>query len=141
MNTVLVPIDGSASAMRALTHALHELRNQQDAQVHVLNVRGPVITVWPDKLVSPDMVETELRNEGAEILVQAQTLAQEAGVECVPYVAIGAPAQEISEYAAKHGCDAIVMGTRGAGTVAGLVLGSVSQRVVHVAQVPVTLVK
>ena len=39
MNTVLVPIDGSDSAMHALAHALQELRNRQDAQVHVLNVQ------------------------------------------------------------------------------------------------------
>ncbi|MDH3209078.1 MAG: universal stress protein [Burkholderiaceae bacterium] len=141
MNTVLVPIDGSACALRALSHVLQELRNRADTQVHVLNVQQPVVTVWPDKLVSPDMIESELRNRGAEVLVQAQTLAQESGVACIPYVAIGVAAQEITAYATEHGCDAIVMGTRGMGTVLGLVLGSVSQRVVHLAHVPVTLVK
>jgi len=38
MNTALVPIDGSPAALRALAHALHELRNRPDVQIHLLNV-------------------------------------------------------------------------------------------------------
>lgn len=56
-------------------------------------------------------------------------------------MSIGHAADEILAYTALHHCDAIVMGTRGMGLVAGLVLGSVAQKVVHLAPMPVTVVK
>ena len=141
MNTALVPIDGSPAALRALAHALHELRNRPDVHIHLLNVQAPLVHPWPGKLVSPDMIDAELRGEGGQILAQAEAMAQTADVACELHVSIGAVAAEITAYAAKHGCDAIVRGTHGRGAVVGLVLGSVAQKVVHLAPVPVTLVK
>ncbi|MBA2723193.1 MAG: universal stress protein [Methylibium sp.] len=141
MNTALIPIDGSSSSLRALAFALHALRGRPDAQIHVLNVQAPLLHPWPGKLVSPDMIDAELRSDGEKLLVQAEIMALAAGIGSVAHVSIGAAAQEITAYAAKHGCDVIVMGTRGMGAVANLVVGSVAQRVVHLATVPVTLVK
>jgi len=117
------------------------MRRESDVRVHVLNVQAPLIHVWVSKLVTPDMIDAELRSDGEKVLVQAEMMALSAGIACVPHVSIGAVAEEINAYATRHGCDAIVMGTRGMGVVAGLVLGSVAQRVVHLATVPVTLVK
>lgn len=60
---------------------------------------------------------------------------------CVPQVRIGSAAAAVIAPAAEHDCDVIVMGTRGMGAVGSLVMGSVAQKVVHLAPVPVTLVK
>lgn len=142
MKNALVPIDGSPAALRALTHALAELGSGADRQVHLLNVQTPLVHPWPGRLVSPDMIEAEQVREGASLLEPAQAQALAAGIRCVPHVRLGAAAAEqIAGCAAEQGCDAIVMGTRGMGAVAGLVLGSVAQKVVHLAPVPVTLVK
>jgi nucleotide-binding universal stress UspA family protein len=141
MKNALVPIDGSPAALRALSYALDELRNRADVQVHVLNVRAPMVEPWPGQLVSPDMISAELRLEGGKILARAETEARAANVPCVAHVSIGAAAEEITAYATRHGCDAIVMGTRGMRALAGLVLGSVAHKVVHLANVPVVLVK
>jgi nucleotide-binding universal stress UspA family protein len=43
--------------------------------------------------------------------------------------------------AKEHGCAQIVMGTRGLGTVSGMLLGSVATKVIHLADVPVVLLK
>jgi len=142
MKNALVPIDGSAAAMRALSYALEVLRERSDGQVHVLNVHPPLVQPWPGKLVSPDMINAELRAEGQKLLAPAEAAAQAAGVRCASHVAIGAAAaDEIAAYAREHGCDVIVMGTRGMRPLADLVLGSVAHKVVHLATVPVTLVK
>jgi len=141
MKSVLVPIDGSAAALRALSYALGEVQGRDGAQVHVLNVHPPMVQVWPGKLVTPEMIDAELRAEGRTILAPAEAAAQAAGVRCVPHVSIGAAAQEIAAYAHQHGCDVIVMGTRGMRAVADLVLGSVAHNVVRLSNVPVTLVK
>jgi nucleotide-binding universal stress UspA family protein len=96
---------------------------------------------WPGKLVSPDMIAAEWRSEGEKLLVQPKIMALAEGLACVAEVRIGAAAEVIAAYAAEQGCDAIVMGARGMGAVVGLVMGSVAQKVVHLAGVPVTLVK
>ena len=141
MKNPLIPIDGSPSALRALALAIDAVRGQPDGQVHVLNVQAPTLHPWPGKLVSPDLIASELRSEGEKLLVQPEIMALAEGLACVPEVRIGAAAEVIAAYAAEHGCDAIIMGTRGMGAVAGLVMGSVAQKVVHLASVPATLVK
>lgn len=141
MKKALVPIDGSAAAMRALAYALSELAPGEDDEVHLLNVQAPRVHPWPGKLVSPDLVEAEQCHDGERLLAPAQALVEAAGVRCGLHVRIGAAAEQIAECASALGCDAIVMGTRGMGAVGGLVLGSVAQKAVHLAPVPVTLVK
>ena len=128
MQFPLVPIDGSEDAMRAFKHVLDELSSVSGARVHVLNVQAPPIHPWPGKLVSPDVMEQELEHEGETILAAAEAAARQAGIACTRHVRIGHAANEIADCAREHGCDAIVMGTRGLGRVAGLMLGSVPPR-------------
>jgi len=141
MKNPLIPIDGSPAALRALALTLDAVRGHADGQVHLLNVQGPMLHPWPGKLVSPDMIAAEWRSEGEKLLVQPEIMALAEGLACVPEVRIGSAAEVIAAYAAEQGCDAVAMGTRGMGAVAGLVVGSVAQKVVHLASVPVTLVK
>ena len=54
---------------------------------------------------------------------------------------VGEPAATIARRASELGCESIVMGTHGLGQLGVLIMGSVAQRVVHQATVPVTLVK
>lgn len=142
MKRPLVPIDGSAPCRRALAHALTELQEGESACVHLVNVQAPLISPWPGKLVSPDMVRDELVRQGRDVLAPHEAAVRAAGRDCRTHVRIGPfAADEISDCAAQEGCDAIVMGTRGHGSVVGLVLGSVAMAVVHKSGVPVTLVK
>ena len=75
-------------------------------------MQTPLLQPWPSKLVSPDMIDAELRSDGERLLMPAETMALAASVACAPQVRIGSAAAEIVAYAAAHGCDAIVMGTR-----------------------------
>jgi nucleotide-binding universal stress UspA family protein len=54
---------------------------------------------------------------------------------------MGEPAPAIAAHVERHGADGVIMGTRGLGTVGGLVLGSVATKVIHLVECPVTLVK
>lgn len=141
MKRALVPLDGSEDALRAFGHALGELRGQPDAELHVVNVQSPPIHPWPGKLVPPDVIDEELRRAGEAVVAAAERPAALAGVACASHVRIGNAATEIADCARALGCDAIVMGTRGLGRVGNLVLGSVAHKVVHLADVPVTLVR
>ena len=141
MRKPLVPIDGSASAVRALAHAVSESRGDSGVELHLLNVQTRPMHAFPGKLVSPDMIDQELRREGESLLDQALQAVQASGVSFVRHVRIGQPASEIAAAAADFGCDAVVMGTRGMGAVGGLLLGSIATKVVHGVELPVTLVK
>ena len=54
---------------------------------------------------------------------------------------VGEPAETIARYAKENTCDHIVIGTRGLSAVSGLLLGSVATKVIHLADMPVLLVK
>jgi nucleotide-binding universal stress UspA family protein len=56
-------------------------------------------------------------------------------------VKLGDAAPEIARAAARMNCESIVMGSRGMGAVKSLVLGSTAMKVIHLATVPVTIVK
>ena len=81
------------------------------------------------------------RRRSEDILKPAAELAKAAGVKFSTEILIGEVAGAIARYAQEHGCDAIVMGTRGMGAVGNLVLGSIATKVIHLTKLPVTLVK
>ena len=141
MKNLLIPIDGSKSALRALRYALNETQRDLDVQIHLINVQTPLLHVWPGKLLSPDLVRAELQREGEQLLADALSIANAADVRASAHVRVGEPAQEIATCAAQLGSTAIVMGTRGVGVLEGMVMGSVAHKVVHLSPLPVTLVK
>jgi nucleotide-binding universal stress UspA family protein len=64
-----------------------------------------------------------------------------AGVEHHTMVKLGDEALEIAHAAARMNCESIVMGSRGLGAIKSLVLGSTAMKVIHLATIPVTIVK
>jgi nucleotide-binding universal stress UspA family protein len=78
---------------------------------------------------------------GRSILTDACKLLDDAGRNYRPHVLIGEPALKIDRVARSERVDAIIMGTRGMGALGNLALGSTATKVVHLAEVPVTLVK
>jgi len=82
-----------------------------------------------------------LESLSAETLTKARDRAHGGGVGTVLIESrSGDVAQSIIETAKDKGVDAIVVGKRGAGRIAGLLLGSVSQKLVSLSPLPVTVV-
>jgi nucleotide-binding universal stress UspA family protein len=79
--------------------------------------------------------------ETAKLLVPAEKELDKAGLRYTKEVLCGSAASLIAERAKPEEFAGIVMGTRGMGAVKGLLVGSVAHQVVHLAHVPVTLVK
>jgi nucleotide-binding universal stress UspA family protein len=75
-----------------------------------------------------------------DALAAAKALFDAAGVPCTSEIATGYVGATIVSHAREHGCDGIVMGTRGMGSTEQL-LGSIARQVVQLAEMPVTLVK
>lgn len=142
MLTLLVPVDGSEFSDRALQYAIARSRTApQGARVHLLNVQSPAVGVNVKIFVSAGSLQEYYRDEAMKVLQPAVERLREAGVAGEHHIGVGDIGSVVIEYAADKRCDEIVMGTHGRGGLLGAVLGSVAQKVVQHAAVPVVLVK
>jgi nucleotide-binding universal stress UspA family protein len=143
MTTVLVPFDGSENAMRAIDEMLQSM-DKAKLHVHLLNVREPILmreVVFNDKLSDVKAIEKAREAAGLQLLEPAKARLETAGVQFDAHAGIGNPAEVIADFAREYHCNLIVMGTRGMGTIKNLLLGSVATKVMHLAEVPVLVVK
>jgi nucleotide-binding universal stress UspA family protein len=89
-----------------------------------------------------ESIEQDQIQRQKELLETTLAAARRSGLDLVSTLGeVGDPATEITRVAEEKGVDQIVMGTHGRGAVGSLLIGSVAQRVVHLAKVPVLLVK
>lgn len=142
MVSILVAVDGSDSARRGLEFAARQALAIGNARLHVLAVTAPVrvygeIEVYVGEERMRALAATEVRG----ILDAAAVVLRDTGVEFDVEQLDGQPAKVIARRASELGCEWIVMGTHGHGRLGTALLGSVAQSVVHLADVPVTLVK
>lgn len=141
MKIVLVPVDGSDSATRAVRWVSQVLADQPDARVHLLHVQ-PIIDAWEvTSHLGKDDIARFYASGSQAVLDAAAAVAKEAGVDAERHAAVGDIATEVAAHVGHLGCDAIVMGTRGRGAVTSLLLGSTTMKVIHLAEVPITLIK
>ena len=138
--TIVVGVDGSPGSRTALAWAAAEAADHR-ADLLVLNV-------WEHTLLPPagsvsvsERYVPDPSQRTAEDLVQIirEVLGEEPPVLVQPHVKQGRPAKVLIEESAN--ADLLVVGKRGHGGFAGLVLGSVSQHVAAYARCPVTVVR
>jgi nucleotide-binding universal stress UspA family protein len=135
---ILVPVDGSACSMRALRYAAKRFRGSRSVCLMLLNVQ---LSVPPSALFPTAVVRDHQQRMAEKSLVPARRVCRRFGIEFRASIQEGDPADVIASFARRTRCREIVMGTRGLGRISGLMLGSVATKVIHLATVPVTLVK
>ncbi len=133
--TIAVATDGSENADRALSVA-KVLARENDASLVLMHVVQKYATkdglaVYAD--------EEQLEGKLGELVEELTGEGLTASLEIVNHVG-PQPAHEIAELAREAGADLIVVGTRGHAAVSGLLLGSVTLRLLHVAPCPVLVV-
>ncbi|MFA7505219.1 MAG: universal stress protein [Burkholderiaceae bacterium] len=139
---ILVPTDGSELSSKAVTGAI-ALAKLHGAELVAMNVqppfRVPPIAEMPSaQFFSEDKYEETIRAYAAEILGEVETQAKAAGVACDIATAVyDQPWQAIIDMAERKGCDLIFMSSHGRRGVAGLLLGSETQKVLTHCKVPV----
>jgi nucleotide-binding universal stress UspA family protein len=134
---LLVAVDHSHATERVLS-AARDLASLSHGEVWVLHLR--------EREVVPraGLIETETRDEAQ---VQVEAAVEEftkAGIKAhgiVRHTIYGYAAREIVEDAKIHDVSVIIMGSRGRGDLAGLVLGSTAHKVIHLADRPVLVVR
>ena len=143
MKTILAALDGSEHSRRALDK-VSELFASDAMHVHLLSVCEPVHVnevLFKDTLTDMRQLEDEHTAAGRNIVENAAARLKDANISHDAHVEIGHPAPMIAEFAKKYHCEMIVMGTRGLGAIGTIAVGSVANKVVHLAEVPVLLVK
>ena len=142
MRKIVVPFDRSQYALRALEHAIALVRDLGQGEVHVVHVHESAVDYGrATAYQSAETIEKGLDKASAEILKPADELLSKAGIAHRTAILTGSPAEKIAHYVDESGGTEIVMGSRGAGAVGNLLLGSVATKVIHHAHVPVTVVK
>lgn len=141
MKKLLVPCDGSESALRAVRHAAAEAADGSGAEIHLLHVIEPMTPVILSEAFSARRLDERFPPQAVQALEPAIEVLAQAGVRYSLHCLFGQPAPEIAAYAHSAGCDGVVMGTRGHGALASLMIGSVATQVVKLVDIPVTLVK
>jgi len=138
---ILIPVDGSAASLEAVRQALRMVQDGLRASLVLANVQEPA-TLYEMLLAhDPEVIDKVSAEAGLNLLEPARTLVHEAGVAHEIEVAAGDPAHTLIDILENFGCDMVVMGARGLGTLRSAMLGSVSHEVLHAAQVPVLIVK
>jgi nucleotide-binding universal stress UspA family protein len=144
MNRILVATDGSEGADRAVDYAARRAK-ADGAELLIVNVVGGY--GLPDKLFMAFTHDQHiwlkelLESQSAQTLTTARDRARKAGVGTILLESrTGEVAQTIIDIAQEKKADAIVVGKRGAGRVAGALLGSVSQKLVILSPLPLTIV-
>lgn len=145
-NTWLVPYDHSDCAMEAALLAAGDLQTREGTLVLFNAFLPPMVPgtmEWTDGLVSQDALMHALETDTAEGLERAaeQLRADFPKLAVETLVAVGDPADLIIAEADDRGVGRIVMGTHGRSGISHFFMGSVAERVVRRAKVPVLVVK
>jgi nucleotide-binding universal stress UspA family protein len=139
----LVPVDGSPASLRAVDLAVTLAKERQPGSITLLNVQNQAMLNLAEGsgLMAAAWLEEEEDRQGEEALKGAVTACAAAGVPFNVRNERGVPAEMIDRIARDEKIDHVVMGTRGLGSIRGLLAGSVATEVLHLIAVPVTLVK
>jgi len=135
---IVVPLDGSKMAEKALDHAV-DLAKALDATVTLVRVVVPA----PDRPPSPmpDPLLEEQKNEAEEYLQGVTERLRALKVDVRSHLFVGDPAQHIIRLTEFDECDLVVMSSHGLGGGDWHVFGSVAQKVLHHAHVPVMIAR
>ena len=137
---ILAAIDGSEHANRTIDRVVRLAASGLTTEVLLLNVE-PEIVDWQTHGLARESMLAHRDYLGQQATEGARRLLDAAGIAYQVRIELGDPAATIARIAREQHCDCIAMGTRGTGAIPGIALGSVAHKVVHLADVPVLLVK
>ncbi|MBI3898040.1 MAG: universal stress protein [Gammaproteobacteria bacterium] len=142
MLRVLIPVDGSVPSLRALEWLIDSARQvyREKPEVHLLNVQ-PSLPGDVAMFINREQIQNYHREEGLKALTAARATLDASGLTYDFHISVGDPAHLIGHFAREQRCNQIVIGARGLGMVGSALLGGVTMKVVHLADVPITIVK
>lgn len=139
---ILIPVDGSANADRAVEYMIQYADKLKEApEVFLLNVQWKLALGNVKLFIDQTTVNEYYREQGAVALAQARAKLDSAKFAYNYHISIGAPAEAVVRYSQEQHIDQIIMSAQGQDTLSNFLLGSTASKVVQMAQIPVLLVK
>ncbi len=145
-NRALVATDGSKSALGAVKFAKKMMIDGTIKSVTLIHVVEDLINWHNFSLINTKFNNEEefnqfLAKKGMKALKQAEEIFTESGLTIDSVTRFGRPEEEIVRCAEKLQCDLIVIGNRGLSGIEGIVLGSTSKKIMHLAKMEVIVYK
>lgn len=140
---ILVPLDGSRFAEHALPHAV-ALARRARAVLELVSVTTPPFSsthLRGVRLYDDELVRQSATVHHEYVAACARRVRDASGLSCEDLVLVGPVLERLVEHVAAAGVDLVVMTTHGGGSPATSWLGSVSDRMVREATVPLLLVR
>jgi nucleotide-binding universal stress UspA family protein len=140
---ILVPVDGSESALSAVRHAIKLAEGKSDAAVTLLYVHyTPVRYGAVAAQVTPAEIKEIERTSADAVLAEPEKLLRAANIRYEREMRVAVEiAPMIAKRAEELGSDTIVMGAHGGGALSKMLIGSTVTKVMHLTKLPVTVVR
>lgn len=138
---ILLPLDGSDISLGAVRFAIRLIREGLQASLVLANVQEPASLYEMVVVHDAQVLGNVSAAAGAHALEGGEALLKLAGMAYECEVASGDPAHTIVDIVERFGCDLVIMGAHGMGSLRSALLGSVSHEVLHAAGVPVMIIK
>lgn len=138
---ILLPVDGSAVSLEAVRFAIRMAQAGLETSFVLANVQETATLYELVVAHDPEVIEQVSAAAGAHTLLAAEALVKDANIPYESEVASGDPAHTLVDILERYGCDLVIMGASGMSSLRSALLGSVSNEVLHVAGVPVMIIK
>jgi nucleotide-binding universal stress UspA family protein len=139
MHKIIVPIDGSENSLLGARHAIGLAAARPDAIVCLVNAQ-PSLNRHIAQFASRRDIDAARTTRGQQALEAARRLVEAAGVRCRSVVLRGEPARAIARFAMDEHADQIVLGTSPKNALVRLLTGSITDRLLARAEVPVAVI-
>ena len=141
MHKIMFPVDGSTGSEQAARYLIGFVRDVGAMEIHLLNVQARAEDWEVKRFLREDELASMAREYGEASLASTRAILDAAGIAYTTHIEHGEVVPTIVRMTQALGCDQVVMGSHGRGALEGLLLGSVATKVLHLVNVPVTLVK
>lgn len=138
---ILLPVDGSECSSRAARHVAAIACSVPELEIHLVNVQPPGDDWMVRRMLKADELVTLEKEWGESAMAPAREVLAAAGLCATEHILQGEVARSVAALARDLACDQIIMGSRGLSALSGLLLGSEAMKVLHLTDIPVTLVK
>lgn len=137
----LFAVDGSEISNKSVSNFIKLLDWYKEMpEIHLLNVQYPLHGNAP-MLIDKSRINEYHQEQGIKELQKAREIMDKDGINYHFHITVGDPAEMILRYATENECNLIIIGPRKLGAVKGLLLGSVTGKVMHHSNIPVLIIK
>ncbi|KAB8198529.1 universal stress protein [Lysobacter maris] len=138
---ILVPVDGSPISTRAARFAIKLAKKMDKPATLTLLAVSPPLFPGVERKIGATAARRHHAEDHEQMLSATRKVLAQSGLDVHERCEIGDAAEVILAVAGKERSDLIVMGSHGRGAVKGLLLGSVSSKVIAQGKVPVSIVR